>query len=172
MGDLVDHAAECAQCSEALRIAREVRAEAPGHAPAPVRQLPRRQLPVVAGLGLAAAAAALLLLRSPAPEPEAVERGTNGGSSAEALRALSSDHQRPDSVVLRWVPYPGARYNVTVLAPDLTVVHRAVGLAEPQLLLPPTAVHLGASGQLLWNVDAVLPDGRTLASSTFRLYLQ
>jgi len=171
---LVDHASRCAQCSEALRIARDVRAEAPAEAPAAVPFLARRELPVLAGLGLAAAVGAFLVLRPAPPDTATVERGLSSASASEALRALSPDHQHPDAVVLRWAAYPGAgSYNVTVLTPELQVIHRAVGVSEAELRVPAAALRpSGTARELLWNVDAVLPDGRTVGSPTFRLRLE
>src|SRR5262249_3483190 len=126
---VVAHASGCAQCSEALRIARDVRAEAPADVSEPVAIFRRRELPVLAGLGLAAAVGAFLVLRPPPPDSATVERGMSSAGASEALRALSPDHQRADAVVLRWAAYPGAgSYNVTVLTPELQVVHRAVGV--------------------------------------------
>ena len=168
---VVEHAARCAQCSEALRIARDVHAEVPAEAPVSLQLASR--LPLLAGLGLAAAVGAYFLLM-PAPEDRAaVERGT-AGSPGDALRALSPDHQHPDAVVLRWSAIPGAAsYNVTVLTSELTVVHQAVGISEPQLRLPAGALRQdGAARELLWTVDAVMPDGRTVGSPTFRIRVE
>ena len=171
---VVDHAARCAQCSEALRIARDVRAEAPEEVPQRAVSSRRPEIPLLIGLGLAAGLGAFLVLRPPAPGVIAVERGGPGGSPASMLRPLSPDHQNRQALVLRWSPYPGARsYNVTVLTPDLTVVHQAVGVAEQELRVPQGAVGGGAAAhELLWNVDAVLPDGRTVGSPTFRVQIQ
>ena len=171
---LLDHASGCAQCSEALRIAREVRAEAPVDAPAAVTVLRRRELQVLVGLGLAAAVGTFLVLRPAAPETVTVERGMSSAGQNEALRALSPDHQHPDTVVLRWAAYPGAgSYNVTVLTPDLQVLHRAVGLGEAEFRVPAGALRKnGPPRELLWNVDAVLPDGHTVGSPTFRIRLE
>ena len=171
---VVDHAAGCAQCSEALRIARDVRVEAPADLATPTGRSLRPHFPVLVGLGLAAGLGAFLVLRPATPGPDAVERGAPGGSPASTLRSLSPDHQGRGAVVLRWTPYPGARsYNVTVLTPDLAVVHQAVGVSEQELRLPPGAVGADAAAhELLWNVDAVLPDGRTVGSPTFRVEVQ
>jgi hypothetical protein len=172
--DVVDHGARCAQCSEALRIARDVRSELPSETPVPAVRPRRRDVPVLVGLGVAAAIGAFLVLRPPPPGAGAVERGMTGAVPSEALRALSPDRQAPGAVLLRWSAYPGARsYNVTVLTSELSVVHRAVGLAEQQLRVPESAIGPdGAARELLWNVDAVLPDGRTVGSPTFRLRIQ
>lgn len=172
--DVVDHGASCVQCSEALRIARDVRAELPSEVPTQAASSRRRELPVLIGLGLAAAIGAFLVLRPPPPGAGTVERGIAGAVPSEALRALSPDHQSPGAVVLRWSAYPGARsYNVTVLTSDLSVVHRGIGLAEQQLRVPEALLRPeAATRDLLWNVDAVLPDGRTVGSPTFRLRIQ
>lgn len=75
--------------------------------------------------------------------------------------------------VLRWSEVPGATsYNVTVLTPDLVVLHQAVGVSGRELRLPEAVRQRAAGGGLLWNVDAVLPDGRTVASPTFDLQLK
>ena len=160
---VVDHARGCVQCSEA-----------PADASAPVSTFRRRELPVLVGLGLAAAAGAFLFLRPAPPGTATVERGMSSAGASEALRALSPDHQRADAVVLRWAAYPGAgSYNVTVLTPELQVVHRAVGVSEAELRVPAGALRqTGTARELLWNVDAVLPDGRTVGSPTFRLRLE
>ena len=106
----------------------------------------------------------------PAPiEPPAVERG--GGS--EEFHAESPPVQPPGNAILRWPEVPGARsYNVTVLTQDLVVVHRSVGLSSHELRLPEAVGQRAAGTGLLWNVDAVLPDGRTVASPTFEVRLR
>jgi len=81
--------------------------------------------------------------------------------------------QPANEALLRWSEVPGASsYNVTVLTPDLVVVHQAVGVSARELRLPEGVRRRAAGGGLLWNVDAVLPDGRTVASPTFELQLK
>jgi hypothetical protein len=174
---LVDHGARCARCAEAWRILAEVRRAAgePAAAPEPaaVRSLPARaRLRARSAVPLAVAAMAAVgiwvVVRPPPPRPSPVERGNGGGVT---LRAESPAIQPAGDAVLRWSEVPGASsYNVTVLTPDLVVVHQAVGVAGRELRLP-SGVGQRASG-LLWNVDAVLPDGRTVASPTFELQLR
>jgi hypothetical protein len=179
---LVDHGARCAQCAEAWRILAEVRQAAaeqaadappPVHPPAP-RHAPRRRPPLrfllpLALPALAAAVGVWLALRPPPPRPPPVERG-NGGAT---VRAESPGVQPARDAVLRWSEVPGAAsYNVTVLTPDLTVVHQALGVSARELRLPEAVTRRAPGGALLWNVDAVLPDGRTVASPTFDLQLK
>ena len=176
---LADHGAKCAECAEAWRILAEVRREseqAVGSAvplgPAmPEKGRTRRLGRTLAPLALSAVAAGgLWLAFRPAPvQPPLVERG-NG---AETFRAESSPVQPEGDAVLRWSEVAGATsYNVTVLTPDLVVVHRAIGVPGRELRLPEAVGMRGARTGLLWNVDAVLPDGRTVASPTFQLQLR
>src|SRR5262249_3596829 len=132
---LVDHGAHCAQCAEAWRILGDVRREAVSPTPAaegealppPVPLRPwRPPMRAVVPLGLSALVAAALVvsLRPPPPRPAPVERGNGGGT----LRAESPELQPARQAVLRWSEVPGARtYDVTVLTPDLVVVHQAKG---------------------------------------------
>jgi len=172
---LVDHGAHCAQCAEAWRILADVRREAIAPAaealPArvPLRRRPPMRALVPLGLSALVAAALVVSLRPPPPRPAPVERGNVGGT----LRAESPDVQPVGRAVLRWSEVPGARtYDVTVLTPDLMVVHQAKGLSTRELRLPDAVSERAVGTGLLWNVDAVLPDGRTVASPTFELQLK
>ena len=173
---LVDHGARCAHCAEAWRILAEVRREAaapeaPAGAPRPLATRPalrKRTALLPVGLSALAALAFWLVLRPGPPPPPGVERG-NG---ADAVRAESSVSQPAREIVLRWSEVPDATsYNVTVLTPDLVVLHRAIGVTARELRLPEAlGQHTGT--RVLWNVDAVLRDGRTVASPTFELQLR
>lgn len=181
---LVDHGARCAHCAEAWRILADVRRAAAGSGaaesdPPPMRSLvggaPARPplrtwtlLPLaLSGL---AAVGVWVVLRPPPVRPPPVERGNGNGS---AVRAESPELQAAGDAALRWSEVPGAStYNVTVLTPDLVVVHQALGLSGRELQLPEGVRRRAAGGGLLWNVDAVMPDGRTVASPTFELRLR
>ena len=173
---LTDHGARCASCAEAWRILADVRHEAEDagalSVPAPSALAPRpfrrRALVPVAAAALAALGV-WVTLRQPPPAAPPVERGT----PTPAVRAESAQEQPAREAVLRWSEVPGASsYNVTVLTPDLVVVHQAVGVARRELALPDALRRRAAEDRLLWNVDAVLPDGRTVASPTFELRLR
>jgi hypothetical protein len=174
---LVDHGARCARCAEAWRILADVRREATEAVTVPARPpaLPpaapvRRRMLVPLAVSAMAAVGLWVVLRPAPPRPAPVERG-NG--AAVTVRAESPAVQSAGDAVLRWSEVPGASsYNVTVLTPDLVVVHQAVGVAAHELRLPQGVGQRGAGGGLLWNVDAVLPDGRTVASPTFELQLK
>ena len=180
---LVDHGATCARCAEAWRIladvrraAAEARAEVSdprplqslvGDAPARFPMRTRTLLPLA--LSAMAAVGLWVVLRPPPVRPPPVERGTGNGA---AVRAESPEVQPARDAVLRWSEVPGASsYNVTVLTPDLVVVHQAVGVSGREFRLPEAVRQRAAGSELLWNVDAVMPDGRTVASPTFELRL-
>ena len=180
---LVDHGATCARCTEAWRILVDVRRAAsdagtPASDPPPLRSLvggapgrPRLRTGTLLPLALSAMAAVGLwvVLRPPPVRPPPVERGTGNGA---AVRAESPEVQPARDAVLRWSEVPGASsYNVTVLTPDLVVVHQAVGVSGREFRLPEALRQRAAGSELLWNVDAVMPDGRTVASPTFELRL-
>ncbi len=181
---LVDHGARCAQCAEAWRILADVRRAA--SEPRPLSDDPPAFRPLVGGmrarprlrgrsfLPMALSAVAVvglwLAFRPAPPRAPPVERGTVGGPT---LHAESPSVQPAAEAVLRWSEVPGASsYNVTVLTPDLVVVHQAVGVSGRELKLPGNVAQRSPGGGLLWNVDAVLPDGRTVASPTFELQLK
>ena len=180
---LVDHGATCARCAEAWRILVDVRraaseagAEASDTPPlrslvggAPARPRLRTWTLLPPALSAVAAVGLWVVLRPAPVRPPPVERGT--GSSA-AVRAESPELQPARDAVLRWSEVPGASsYNVTVLTPDLVVVHQAVGVSGREFRLPEAVRQRAAGSELLWNVDAVMPDGRTVASPTFQLRL-
>ena len=180
---LVDHGATCARCAEAWRILVDVRraaseagAEASDTPPlrslvggAPARPRLRTWTLLPPALSAVAAVGLWVVLRPAPVRPPPVERGT--GSSA-AVRAESPEVQPARDAVLRWSEVPGASsYNVTVLTPDLVVVHQAVGVSGREFRLPEAVRQRAAGSELLWNVDAVMPDGRTVASPTFELRL-
>jgi hypothetical protein len=177
---LVDHGARCARCADAWSILADVRRAAAGatDAPAPVQPLAgaplharrwRRRSFMPLAFSAVVAAGLWAVLRPTTPEPLSVERGT----TAPTVQARSPAVQPAAGAVLRWSEVPGASsYNVTVLTPDLVVVHQALGLATSELHLPEGVARRAAGGELLWNVDAVLKDGRTVASPTFEVQLK
>ncbi len=168
-GRVLGHAAGCARCGEALRLAREIAADAPpDRTPAAPRARPARPVLRWPWLALAGACALLLvptLWRAPPPPPAELR-----GEALTELRpllpegALSRRH-----ALLRWTPAgDGARYTVQVATRDLTPLHGASGLAVPELLLPEGALSaIPPGGEILWTVEARLPDGRRAGPRAF-----
>ena len=121
-------------------------------------------------LSALAAVGIWVVLRPPPVHPPSVERGNGSGS---AVRAESPEVQPARDAMLRWSEVPGASsYNVTVLTPGSrrgAPGGRSVRAAAPAAR---GVRQRAAGGGLLWNVDAVMPDGRTVASPTFELRLR
>jgi hypothetical protein len=169
---LTDHSVRCGDCSEALRLARELRAAS---APSKKATIPRwspgpRWL---IGVALAAGVAGLLAvstnLRRNGTEPE-LERGV---AAPEIRSALANARQPHASLVLRWWPYPRAtRYTVTLATEDLRVLFQKSGLETPEVAVPPaTLAGLSPRARLVWRVEATLSDGRSIESPAFTVDL-
>jgi hypothetical protein len=169
---LVDHSAQCEDCSEALRLARELRADGATGVEATIH-LVSPQPRWLIGLALAAGLAGLVVLnvRHQRPNPEPLfERGPG----ALAMRSAIPDApQARQALVLRWVPYPGAhRYNVTLATSDLRVLFQRSGLEQTEVPVPAVALEgIPPGARLFWRVEAALDDGRSVESPAFTLTL-
>ena len=172
------HVAQCAACAEAWRVAHELMVEtgqvAPSRPAAPAWQSWRVWLP--------AAAAVVLLIGGTAVDRGWLERGPSG-PEADVVRGgaatLSSPMAEPaacDRAACRltWTDAgAGARYTIRVTSGGLEPVAYASGLATPAYELPAASLQKLAPGaEILWQVDAVLPDGQRLASPTFPLVVR
>ncbi len=192
----VEHLARCAGCAadwtllgpaEDSPMGAGLRPARAGHSPAPTRHGPAptpqatepprvrrpRRWPLLLG---AAAAVVLIVLVVRVPldrdaPPPAVERSAESAGAA-AIRALAgTDAVLPrDRAVLRWTDLgPEARYTLDVAGEDLALLVTARGLARPEYALPAGALAaVPAGGSVTWRVEAVLPDGRRVASEAFR----
>ena len=167
---LADHAAGCAECAAAWRLAREYAKEA-RLSSAPARTLPWRWI---------GAAAALLVLALAAPL--VMQRLSPGGAPAlrsvghEAIESLTpSDRPLPaDAFELRWSAGPeGTRYDLRVMETDLEKIAGARALQAAEYTVPAEALAgIEPGTTLLWQVDATFPDGRRISSETFAVRLE
>lgn len=173
---VVEHTASCAACAEDWRLAAELgRQSAAAAVTAPGKVLQGRfgWRPLMT----AAALAAGLLLAvgiyrtafNPAP-PTYREAGS------EAIRSLVPEHQAlpRQGAVLRWSPVPGAEsYDVRISTEDLRLVLTAQSLKTASYAVPESALAtLPPGSKLLWQVDAVFPDGSRRSSETFSVEVQ
>ena len=173
---VIDHAAECAVCAEAWRLAMEIEkagstkiAAAPAAAPWPARSS--------AWVGLAAAVAIVALgtvvavrWRTPPPDPIVRDR------PATAIRSLLAENASlpRDAFRLQWSSGPaGSRYDVIVTTTGLDAVTEVRGIEVVEYTIEATRLVSFAPGtRLLWRVVAHTPDGRTLASPTYVVVVQ
>lgn len=175
------HGLSCADCRAAIGLARTLRSEANldpkpevglvPNAPSNVRSLPRRW---VLGLGITAAAAVLAIALLPVVRPSEPEsRAVMREQEQRAVNALSGAALPRDRFVLRWSGPVEARYTLTVTTRDLSLVHERAGLSGAEAQIPPEAISGLPSGEeLVWTVDAQLPDGRHIISPAFLVKIE
>lgn len=100
--------------------------------------------------------------------PPAAEYRDAGAARLESLVPAGAVLPR-NAFRLRWSGAPdGARYQVRVTTETLDPVATAEGLTAPELVVEERALAaVPAGARLLWQVDAVLPDGTHVTSATF-----
>ncbi len=137
-----------------------------------------------AALLVAAAVGALVLSLRPAPPP--LDPGPGPGEdSTPAMRAPAGgaaiSTELPDGSTLprarfelRWSTVPGAdHYELRLSTLALDPLHRALELHDPRATIPAEALAPVATGEaMLWQVTAVMPDGRRLDSPAWRIAVQ
>jgi len=177
---VVDHLAECPDCSEEWRLALAVREETeervrhPEPAAAPsarwsalprtVRQWAAAAAVAVIGLGLAG----VWWSQQQGPDGPAVYRDAED-VAIESLLPEGEPLSREEPV-LHWSAGPeGSTYDVLVSTEDTAdFVAEATGLAEPEYRLPDEALESLPSGAtIFWQVEATTPEGGRIASVTF-----
>jgi len=168
LDEVAAHPASARMWSTARRILEgQEHAEPGAFRPPTVSERPGWKLwSLAAALALVAVGltAGWRLLRAPA-EPN--YRG--GERSIESLLPDDADLPR-EQAVLRWQEAPGARrYNVRLLGADYAVLLVKDGLTTPTFRIPPEALAGIRDGDsVLWQVEAVYPDGAGVLSETFR----
>ncbi len=160
---IIDHVSQCAECAEAWRLARETGAGLTG---APERAKPAGMwrfgvaASVICGVGLAA----YFVMPGRVGPPAYRE-----AAPSSAPVALVQGKLARDRFLLRWSPGPpGATYLLRLTTSDLTPLLVKQDLESNELLVPGDVLQRVASGeQLLWQVEARLPDDQRIASDTF-----
>jgi hypothetical protein len=170
---VLEHTAACAACAEDWRLAAELqRQSAATEAVAPGKVLQGRfgrWRPLAA---VAALAAGLLIAvgvyRTGGFGPQEPTYREAGDAAIESLLPENQELPR-QGAELRWSPVPGAEsYDVRVSTEDLRLVWTAEGQKAASHRIPESALAgLPLGAKLLWQVDAVFPDGTRRSSSTF-----
>jgi len=175
---LLDHTISCPACAESWRLARQLRVEAGLDAEtAPARPLwsPWWKW------SLAAAAAASIVLAVTVGIVRFRSLEEPGDSIYREASGLTIRSLVPESVplprnrcVLRWTPGPAkTRYDVRVATEDLTILARARELEKAEYRVPEAALtRVPAGARLVWQVEAVLSDGRRVGSPAFLVRLE
>lgn len=180
MREVVEHIALCPACAEDWRLAAELNrqaetAVAATAAPGKILQGRFRQWrPLAAAAALAAGlliAVGLYRTGGPGPQPPAYREAQHAGirSLLPAGQALPRQ-----AALLRWSPLAGVvSYDVQVSTEDLRTIATAKGQTAPELQIPASALsNLPPGARLLWQVDAIRPDGTHETSPTFTTPLQ
>jgi len=168
---VVDHTSRCAACAEDFRIAAAMLRAAPAATSsggklvafpggAPGWRSIAGTLAAMLFLGLLVAG----LWRHFGSGGEVYR-----GGEEQIVSLLGEDPAlRRSAAVLRWQGPAGARYALFVTTAELALVDQAADLETPSYRLPPGKLEgLPAGARLDWRVEALLPDGRRLASPTF-----
>jgi hypothetical protein len=178
--EVVDHTARCAACAEDWRLAVEVNRPAAAQEESAPDDLPGR---VIAGrfggwraVAAATALAASLLVAVGIYRQTGVPGQPTYRESQQATvhSLLAAGQALPrQAAVLRWTPLAGATsYDVSASTEDLRPLASAHGQTATELRLPPEGLAaLPAGAKLLWQVEAVFPDGHRATSPTFTAVL-
>lgn len=170
------HVTQCASCAEAWRVAHEL-AVGTGQVRAG-----RRTADAWGAwrVWLPAAAAVVVLLAGTGSDRGWFDRPSTGAGDANVIRGASAalstampDPQACDrsDCRLSWTDAgTGARYSVRVTTSELAPVAFVNDLQERTFTVPATALGaLAKDAEVLWQVEALLPDGRRVSSATFPL---
>jgi len=174
------HVAQCGACAEAWRLAHEM---VTAEAPAPSRASSRGPAPAWTSwkVWLPAAAALVVFVGGTGYDRGWFERTSPGGQGnvvrgaspaiASTMGATGCDRS---ACTLMWSDAgAGARYDIRVTRADLEPVIATSGLTQTAFAIPAAALRTVApGGDVFWQVDAVLPDGRRLSSPTFVLQVR
>jgi putative zinc finger protein len=172
----LDHLASCASCSEDWRLAAEIERQSSksvtSAAPSSGRVIQGRfgsWRPLAAAAVLAAGlliAVGVYRTGGLIPQPP-----TDRGPRDAAVHSLLAEGQAlpRQGAVLRWSAVPrAASYDVRISTDDLRPVQTAESLTATEYRIPDASLAaLPAGAKLLWQVEAVFPDGTRRTSPTF-----
>ena len=171
MREALDHVASCAACAEDWRLAAEIEREASRAATAAPGKVIVGRFGRFRSLAAAAAIAAGLLVAVNVYRDAGPQEPTYRNAEQTDVRSLLPEGTAlpRQGAVLRWSPVPGATsYDVQVSTEDLQVVATAQGQTATEYRIPESGLRSLAPGtNLLWQVDAVFPDGTRQSSPTF-----
>ena len=178
--EVVEHTAVCAACAEDWRLAVEIEKQSAASQTATVpagRVIQGRFGRLRTWTAAAALAAGLLvavgLYRTGDFGPQEPTFREAPGTTVRSLLAEGQALPR-QGAVLRWSPLPGAAsYAVRISTEALRLVDTAQGQTATEYRVPDSSLAgLPAGTKLLWQVEAVFPDGIRQSSQTVTNPLQ
>jgi hypothetical protein len=173
--EIVTHMAACPSCAEDWRLA--VALQRPETASNVIPAADRFTFGQrMRNWGLAAAAVLALAVVGVQWVQQVDPQAGYRGNEATIQSLLEEGDALPrQQFLLRWSApeTPGATYDVEVSTEDLRVIASGDDLREPRFLVPAYALAgLPPGARLLWKVDAELPQGGRVTSTTFVTTLQ
>jgi hypothetical protein len=176
--EVLDHVASCAACAEDWRLAAELNRQEERVATVPGKVIQGRfgqWRPLAAAAALAAGlviAVGLYRTGEIGPQQQPAYREAQHAGIRSLLPAGQALPRQ--AAVLRWSPLSGAAsYDVQVSTEDLQPVATAKGQTAAEYRVPESALAALPPGtRLLWQVDAIRPDGTHEISPTFTTPLQ
>ena len=173
-GSLADHAAVCPLCALAWRLGEKGSDEV-GR---PVVETGRRPWRTWYGLAAAAvlvmAAALVMQFRGTGFGPVVSPPEYRAPVEETVLSSLPEGTSLArDACTLRWTGPEGATFNIRVATAEFEMLFRETGLTGTEFTVPASIIASAPPGAaILWQVEAVLPDGTTQSSKTFRVTLE
>lgn len=168
--EVVDHLATCPACAEAWRLAREIGREQDSSAADGGRS--KEERPWLRPVLLAAAAlfVAVIGLQVVDWQRTPDDAQYRDGATDAIVSLVPEDVPQPrNSLVLQWrAPEGSVAYDLRLTDTSLGLLARARDLSEPSFRVPPDRLATVPDGAtLLWQVEAIFPDGSRLVSATF-----
>jgi hypothetical protein len=172
---LLDHVAQCAECTEAWRIAMELGARpvetkfSASNSPKRISMMPSRRLAIAASAVLTVGVGTYLGLSMRNDAPQYRDAAELPAPTSQVTGSLPRDR-----FVLRWSPGPpGSTYSVRLSTADLAMLLEQENIAGSEFTVPASALAQVKSGdRLLWQVELHLPNGQRIASETQVVSLQ
>ncbi len=173
-GELADHAAACPVCALAWQLAETGSGEIGRPEPMPRGRPWRAWYGLAAAAVLVAAAAMMIQFRGTVPAPVISTPEYRAPVEEAVLSELPEDAALPrDRCTLRWSGPDGATFDILVADESFRTVCRETGLTETAFTVPPEALQgIPPVGVIVWQVEAVLPDGTRKFSRTFRATIE
>jgi hypothetical protein len=173
-GRLADHAAACPLCALAWQLGEKGSDEV-GRPVVETGHKPWRAWYGLAAAAVLVMAAALVMqfrgtgigpVSSPPEYRAPVEESVLSEMPADAV--LSKE-----ACTLRWSGPEGATFNIQVATTGYEILIQESGLENTEYTLPATVIeNIPPGAAILWQVEAVLSDGTTQSSKTFRVTIE
>ncbi len=158
--EIIDHVAKCAECTQAWKIALEVDARE--------EKVSGTQRPWRFALAASVILAVGMMTYLVVPFDQGTPQYRDAVDPLAPVTAIGSTLPR-DQFVLRWsAGAAGTTYLVRLSTADLASLLVKSDITATELQVPSSVLaNVKAGEELLWQVEAQLPDGRRVASQTY-----